>query len=208
MKKVFYFDCETTGTDPVLNGLYELACIVEIDGEVKEEKIFQMRPFGLAGCPNSHLGTADVIEVKALEVGYLSVKDLETYPYPKKTFGELIAFLDKYIDKFNKADKFIPAGFNVHFDMEFLNKWFIKNGDSYMGSYLNWRAMVDPLPVIRFLEYLDYIDIKPDHRLGTVCKYFDIPLEEAHRAINDIRATREVIKKASMLINNQVVYGS
>jgi oligoribonuclease (3'-5' exoribonuclease) len=32
--KIFWFDTETTGLDPVVNSIVQLAAIIEIDGEV------------------------------------------------------------------------------------------------------------------------------------------------------------------------------
>ena len=44
MKKLLYFDTETTGLDPVRNGIIQIAGIIVIDGEVKEEFNIKMQP--------------------------------------------------------------------------------------------------------------------------------------------------------------------
>ena len=35
-KKVFWFDVETTGLDSKIHDIIQLACIIEINGEIKE----------------------------------------------------------------------------------------------------------------------------------------------------------------------------
>ena len=37
VKKALYFDVETTGLNPYKNDIIQFACLVEINGEVKEE---------------------------------------------------------------------------------------------------------------------------------------------------------------------------
>ena len=44
MNKIFYFDTETTGLDPKRHDIIQLAYIVEINGEVKEEGEFKLQP--------------------------------------------------------------------------------------------------------------------------------------------------------------------
>ena len=180
--KIFYCDTETTGLDPKKNDIIQLAYIIEINREVKEEGEFRLQPMNYA-----------TIEKGALEVNKITVEDLKKYPQPQLVHGQIVNLLDKYIDKYNKMDKFIVAGYNVKFDMEMFREFFFKNNHKYFGSYFNYYTMLDPIACLSLLEYKGLIKLD-NHKLVDVCKYFDIKID-AHDALSDIKATRELIHK-------------
>ncbi|MDE2105673.1 MAG: 3'-5' exonuclease [Patescibacteria group bacterium] len=177
--KVLYIDTETTGTDHRTHDVIQVAGLIEIDGQVRDEFMFRCQPFDFAA-----------VDPKALEVNGTTKEALATYPEPDIAYSAMTAIWAKYVSKFNRADKFTPAGYNVGFDLDFLASFFVKNGDNYFGSWQNWRA-IDPLAMVRILQHKGLIDL-PDHRLGTLCAHFGIPLK-AHDALADIRATRELL---------------
>ena len=179
--KIFYFDTETTGTNPYKNGIIQISGIIEIDGEVKEEFNFKSKPF-----------PADEINDEALEVSHTTKEMLESYDEPAKTYRSIINLLEKYCNKFDRNDKFYIAGYNVKFDADFLRQFFSKCGDQYFGSWFRWE-LIDALPIFHFINYLGKIKLE-NYKLSTICDHFGISLD-AHDAMNDIRATREVIKK-------------
>ncbi len=192
MSKILYFDCETTGLKAHLNGIIQLAFVLEIDGEVVEERNIKMRPF-----------EGDVIEEEALKVNGITVEQMNGFMEPNMAYMELFSVFNRHIKKYDKADKFFPAGFNVKFDLDFLSEFWRKaSNDKYgMGSYCNWRSL-DPLPVIYFLVVNGQIKL-PNYKLATVCEYFGIKLDNAHDAMADIKATIELIK----LVNNIYIKG-
>lgn len=180
--KICYIDTETTGVEPGRHGLIQVALIIEIDGKVEGEYDFRMRPF-----------PSDAIDPKALEVNKIASSDLPNLPDPKEMHRHICTLLNQYVNRFDMADKFTPAGFNVGFDLGFLRAFFLDNKNSYFGSYFNYRA-VDPLPLLYWLRFAGAIDL-PDYKLATVCEHFGIKLgEDAHDAMADIRATRELIQ--------------
>jgi len=181
MAKVFYFDVETTGLDPKKQDIIQVAYLIEINGEVKEEGNLELQPFDYAS-----------INPKALEISHRTVEDLKTYPQPKEIYLKLGKTFAKYVDKYNKKDKFTPAGYRVEFDLGFLREFWFKNGDKYFGSYFDYHIL-DPITTLYLLRHKKIIEL-PDYHLATVCKYFGIPLQ-AHDALSDIKATREVIQK-------------
>jgi len=183
MDKVLYFDCETTGLSPVNNDIIQLAGLIEFKGVVVDEFNFKIQPFSYEN-----------ISEKALEVSGTTIEVLKTYLEPRKAYQQIINKFSEYINKFDKEDKFTPVGFNIGFDLEFLNQFFIKNGDKYFGSWCNWRK-VDPLAVLYYLDYAKKLNLDlPNFKLETVCQKLGIEIQ-AHDAMSDIKATRELSLK-------------
>ncbi len=180
MKKILYFDTETTGLDDSKHDIVQLSGVVEIDDKVVDEFNFKVQPFNYMA-----------IDAKALQVNGYTVNDLKKFEHPAKVYLDFTALLGKHVDKFNKADKFYPAGYNVDFDLRFLKNFFMKNEDIYFGSWVNWRR-IDPLPILTMWDACGIISLE-NYKLETVCKVLGIELK-AHDAMSDIKATRELIK--------------
>lgn len=180
MSKVLYFDLETTGLDPKLNGVIQLAGIIEVDGKEVDEFDIKMQPF-----------KDDKISPEALAVNGVTLADIEQYKSAKDAHQEFINILGRHVDKFGRNDKYYPAGYNVSFDINFLGEWFRKNGDKYLGSWWNWRYL-DPRPYFHALNFQGKLDVE-NMKLETICKHYGIHIE-AHDALSDIRATRELIQ--------------
>lgn len=185
-KKVLYFDVETTGTDSHKHDIVQLSGAVEVDGEIKEDFNFRIQPFDF-----------DTIDPKAMEVTGLTIEDLRGYEKPLNVFPQFTHILEKYVDKYDRNDKFYPAGYNVRFDLDFVQQWFYKCGNKYgFGAWQNWKAM-DPLPVLQFMDTQGMISL-PNYKLSTVCDHFGIAIN-AHDALSDINATKAVIRRVSEL---------
>lgn len=180
MKKICYFDTETTGTDQVKNDIVQFAYIIEIDDKIEDEGSIYIQPCSFEN-----------IEPAALQVNNLTIEQLKTFDEPQVAYKKIKKLFGKYIDKYDRSDKFAPAGYHVRFDMDFLKEFFIKNNDVYFGSWFNYH-FIDPLQLLYWLEHIGKISL-PDYKLTTVCEHFDIELE-AHEALSDIRATRQLIK--------------
>lgn len=184
--KILYFDTETTGIDSKLHEIVQIAGIIEINGEIVEEFNFNAQPTNW-----------DNISPEALAVTKKTIDDLKAYPLPGEALSALKAILEKYVDKYDKSDKFYPAGHNVTFDMEFLNAFWKKHGDKYgTGAYQNWRCL-DTRILANFMIVHGLIN-PLTVKLEDLCKIYEIPLD-AHDALNDIRATRTLHK--SMMVH-------
>ncbi len=190
-KKICWIDTETTGIDGYKNDIIQLALILEINKKEVDRKLFYIQPFSWAN-----------IEEEALKVNGTTVEQLKGYPHPTVVFKELTQFLGKYVNKFDKTDKFQPAGFNVPFDMGFLKQFFNKNNDKFFGSWFNYKAC-DPLQLLYTLDSRGLIAL-PNYKLGTVCKHFGVPLEGAHGAMADIEATKNLAEFLFSCINIDV----
>lgn len=187
MAKIWYFDVETTGLSAYKNDIIQLAGIIEIDGKVEDEFELKMKPID----PNN-------VDVRALEVNGITKMDLEKdeYMLPRTAYSKLCKTLEYFVDKFDKNDKFIPCGYNVDFDLGFLEQFFRKNGDNYFGSWVNRKASKDPLPVLRYLKSIGNPLVSGIEHLNLVevCKAFGIKSFDAHNAKADIKATRDLTK--------------
>lgn len=176
--KLLFLDAETTGVDNTKNGIIQIAGIVEIDGEVKEEFNMTCRPFpGQAVSPD------------ALKVTGKTMDEIRAYPEPQTTYRDIVAILDRYIDRYNKTDKFYMVGQNTKFDYDFMTAWFKNNGNPYFYAYVAYH-LIDVIQATALFTVAGHFKLE-NMKLATVAKHFGIPLK-AHDAMNDIRATREI----------------
>ena len=132
--KIFYFDLETTGLNPDKNGIHQLSFIVEIDGKTEKFANVKIQPFA-----------TDEIHPDALKIAGVTKDQIfsDEYLKPQIAYKRLIATLEQYVSRFDKADKFFLAGYNSQsFDSPFLRKFFEKNNDKFFGSYF-WTANLD-----------------------------------------------------------------
>ena len=181
--KIFYFDTETTGLDHNKNAIIQLAYIVEIDGVEKEEGNILIQP-----------GISDIVEPSALQVNGRTHDEIYKAPFlpPADAFAKIMDVLNKYIDRYDKNDKFFPAGYNVQFDCNFLSSFFTKNGNKFYGSYFEYLKL-DPSSLLIFFSITSKVKLE-SYKLANVCKHFGIEIN-AHDAMSDIRATKMLAEK-------------
>ena len=179
--KRFFFDLETTGVRYTENAIHQIAILVEINGEVVQEVDWRMRPFEGA-----------VIEDKALEVGGVTREGIVQYPPDKDVYGKLIGLLSKYVDKYDKADKFHLVGFNnSYFDDRFLRAWFERRDDAYFGSWF-WADSLDVKVLASQHLFYERARMR-NFKLATVAETLGVKVEEdkLHDGLYDVKITRE-----------------
>ncbi|WP_294729224.1 3'-5' exonuclease [uncultured Fusobacterium sp.] len=189
MIKIIFIDTETGGVNAEKSALIQLSGIIEVDGTEKEKFNFYIKPF-----ENSE------VNKKALEVQGRTLEELGTEKYIDESiiYQEFLEILDKYIDKYDKNDKFIVAGYNVKFDIDILKALFERNNNKFLFSYFN-SSMLDPLYSVRLLQVAGMLPVLENNKLETWCKYFNIELK-AHDSLQDITATKKLIEKLIELI--------
>jgi len=180
--KILYLDTETTGIT-ANSAVIQFAGIIEVDGEVKEEFNIKCKPHA----------NADISE-KALEVTGMTLDIINSYQEPQKAMEEMENIFGKYCDKFNKNDKFVLIGQNIKFDFQKLYEFYSRLGNKYLGSWINFKKMFDTLAVIQALQIAEKMPELENNKLITWCNHFNIKLENAHDALADIRATRELAR--------------
>nr|DAN14435.1 MAG TPA: DNA polymerase III subunit alpha [Caudoviricetes sp.] len=189
MNKIIFIDTETGGVNPEKAALIQLSGIIRIDKKDVEKFNFYIKPFE----------NSEVTE-KALEVQGRTLEDLKTDKYveEKEVYKQFINILDKYIDKYDRTDKFIVAGYNVRFDVDILKAFFQRHGNNFLFSYLD-SSMLDPLYSIRLLQIAEVLPVLENNKLETWCKHFGIEFS-AHDSLEDIEATKKLIGKLISLI--------
>ena len=180
--KLVFFDLETTGTNPGKHGIHQISGQIVIDGVIKETFDFHVQPNPKA-----------LIEDEALKVGNVTREQILAYPPMQQVYQEFVAMLGKYVDKFNKKDKFFLVGYNnAAFDNQFLRGFFLQNGDVYFGSWF-WANSID----VMVLASAYLATRRPDmenFKLSTVARTLgvDVQNESLHDAMYDIELTKAV----------------
>lgn len=179
--KYLWIDLETTGLDPLKHGVIQIAGIVEIDGETKEEFNFTVKPF-----------KGDAVSPDSIASHGIPIKEMKTYKPPNEVYRALTKLLSKYVRVYDKSDKFHLLGYNAKFDYDFLRKWFEKNHDPYMGSYI-WFPPLDIMNLACFYLGPKRATIK-NFKLDSVARAVGLRPKEGllHDASYDIRLTRDL----------------
>jgi len=159
--------------------MIQFAGIIDIGGKVAAELQFKTRPFNHAK-----------VEKLAMEVNGKSVYDIVRYPAAKIGLNELKKHMGRFVNKFDPMDKFVPAGYRVDFDIEFVRSAFERSGDKYFGSWF-FNCSLDVRSVVSFVILKKNLRLA-NWKLTTVCEAFGVKLADAHDALADVRACREL----------------
>lgn len=180
--KILFYDVETTGLHYWRHSVHQIAGIIEIDGEVKETFDFRTAPYPSA-----------VIDPAALKVSSVTEAQIKAYPDQKSVHEKLTGLMSKYVDKFDKKDKFYLAGFNnASFDNNFLQAFFKQCGDDYMMSWF-WAGSID-IMVLASMALMEKRTGMKDFKLVTVALELGIEVdtERLHDGSYDIELTRSI----------------
>lgn len=123
-------------------------------------------------------------------------EEILQYPPMQEVYSEFVQMLGKYVDKYDKTDKFFLCGYNnASFDNQFLRAWFVQNGDNYFGSWF-WSSAIDVM-VLATQALMEVRSRMLNFKLCTVAQAFGIKIEEEklHDAMYDIYLTYEVYKR-------------
>ena len=173
--KALFFDLETTGTYPGKHGIHQMSGMIVIDGVIKEKFDFKVRPNPKAEIMDESLAVAGVTREQIL-----------AYP----PMEEILA---KYVDRYNKKDKFFLVGYNnASFDNQFLRGWFLQNGDQYFGSWF-WSNSADVM-VLATPYLAEKRSEMKDFKQGTVAKALGIQVDDSklHDALYDIEICKAI----------------
>jgi predicted DnaQ family exonuclease/DinG family helicase len=162
-------DLETTGLEPDSSEIIELGAVRFMDGE--EVDAFSMLVKPSVPIPLSISKLTGIYDKDVKEAGDIS----EVLPLFSEFIGDTPL-----------------VGHNVLFDLNFLeiHAALLADDRPYLAKRTKKQFVYFPS------QYYDSIEIARifnpvlhSFRLGSVCKFYKIPLDEAHRAVHDARAT-------------------
>lgn len=189
--RFLWLDTETTGIDTSDSSAFELAFILVDNGNVICERCFFLNP----------LSKTIKYHEEAGKIHGYSEKDIMSFPSESEQMPKIGEFLKNCVELFkpdgSKREKLVIAGYNVNFDIKHLKALLARNGLNYEDYFVSGIADVfEQVKKAGFQKALPYL---PDRKLGTVAKHLGVNLENAHDALADIKATREVAKKLQKL---------
>lgn len=184
MRKLIFIDVETSGLIYHVNGIIELAYIIEVDGEVKRRGSYKINP--ATYMPKVRLDS------KALEVNGYTEEQIAEFSNAKEAMKDFIAILNKYVDRWDKDDVFEFVGFNSRFDMDFVNELF-KRTEYNFYQYISYRDL-DVFALAKLLKFVGKFDSGKRMTLESCCKAIDLGYD-AHSAVTDIEVTRDLFYK-------------
>lgn len=182
MSKLFFYDLETTGTNPGRHGIHQISGEIVIDGKTVETFDFKVQPNPKAQ-----------IEDAALAVGGVTREQIMAYPPMGQVYTQLVTMLAKYVNKYDKTDKFHLVGYNNRgFDDNFFRGFFLQNGDKFFGSFF-WADSIDVL-VLASTFLADHRAELQNFKLATVADFLgiDTTAGKLHDASFDIFVTKAV----------------
>jgi len=180
--KTAWIDLETTGLDPLKNGIIQIAGWIEVKGERTNEFNWLVKPF-----------KGQIVSKKALEVNGKTIEEIRTYPEPFDIYKDLHKMLAAHINKYDRSDKFHFIGYNARFDMDFLRQFFKLNGEEFFGSYFHFPP-IDVMAIAAHSLMADRHRMN-NFKLTTVAQYLGIKFQEseAHDGLFDIQLTQKVL---------------
>jgi DNA polymerase III epsilon subunit-like protein len=169
---ILYLDFETSGLDPKRHSVLQAAWIVERNGEVLQERVFDVQPD-----PNDDLCLA------ALEVNH--------FGFSRMKAGKFMSYVLTVL-KQDCLQVTTPriCGHNVQFDIGFLTAAADKAHEN-LFLYLDLKKFLDTAAIARYLDYQGVISVER-YNLETCCNHFGIQNDREHDALGDIRATRKL----------------
>ena len=183
MIKQIFLDTETTGTEERECGVWQIGGIIRC-GKRTEEFLFECDIF-----------EEDTFDPKATEITGITIEKLETLPDPKDIYQKFTELLGKYVDKFDKTDKFIAINYGAEFDARVLRAWFEKNDDDFFGSWFfhPWVCMMNAVAFRYQNERPDFKNFK----LETVLDMLHIRVrdEKLHNALTDAKMAMAIYDK-------------
>lgn len=183
--KLFFYDLETTGTMVHRHGIHQISGKIVIDGKEMESFDYHVQPNPRAQ-----------IDPEALKIAGVTKEQIMAYPPMGEIFKILIQMLSKYVDRYDRKDKFFLVGYNISaFDNPLFRAFFVQNGDDYFGSWF-WPNCLDVYVLATSMLAKMRAEMK-DFKQGTVAKALGIEVDDnkLHDAKYDIDICQAIYDK-------------
>ena len=183
MQKLIFLDTETTGTDRQNSGVWQIGGIIEC-GKRKEEFLFECDVF-----------ECDILDPEVEKVTGITLEKLSKMEDPGKTHDEFIALLDKYVNRYDKKDKFHFINYRVDFDEDMLIRWFKNNDDDYFFSWF-WHPGLCMMHAANVYLQKEREELR-NFKMDTVAEYLGIKIDatKQHNALYDATIAMEIYNK-------------
>jgi DNA polymerase III epsilon subunit-like protein len=211
-----------------VNGILQISAIIEIDGKVVETFDRYVQPLPSDEINDDTLKflgyTREQIEsfepVQKVQQDFLATLKKYVNPFDKTDYFTMVVYNEPFDHNFivewfrknreeedcvyNFIDEAMSGGLRTANIFEFLEAWYKKTGFVYFASYVNKR-----IDVYALLVY--YYHLRGEYnkriRLVDVAKDFSVEIE-AHNAMSDISATREIFLKmySKLIMGNTSEY--
>lgn len=184
--KILWIDTETTGIEVADSAAFEVAFMVGDGGKIICERLFFLNPL------------SEKIEYheEAGKIHGYSEQEIKSFPDEREQVPKIAAFLEEV----RESEKLAIAGYNVNFDIKHLNALLERNGYKFEDYFSN--TVVDVFEWVKKASMQKALPYLPNRKLETVAKHLGVNLENAHDALADIKATREVaVKLYTMGVN-------
>lgn len=180
--KILFIDTETTGLDPDVNGIHQLAGEIMINGIVTGDFNYYLSPFD--NCR---------IDEDALKVSDTSTFDLLIYPPEQDVFIDFYRHVKHYLTD-APNDKIFLAGWRLpEFDIKFIKALFDRNNASAAFKTLFWSNPID-IKVLATQYLINRRQEMTSFSLESVAGYLDIKVDSTklHSASYDAYLCRKV----------------
>lgn len=173
---LLFFDCETSGLSPVYNEIIELGCILTdpTGHTVLKEYCAKVKP------------TKPVDPNAAAVNGYTE----------EKWASEAISLSAALKEVVSMAKDAVFVAHNAAFDWSFLEMAMRQNAMRYPGTYHKCDTVALSWPLLKEGKV-------PNVKLGTLTQFFSIKHDDAHTALSDVRACRDLYLKLMELVKLQ-----
>jgi DNA polymerase-3 subunit epsilon len=162
--------------------------LVYRDSQLLEEKVFHLNP----------LDDEVLYHENAFKVHGVTEEEIKSFPPAVETTLQIAEFLKKYLPK-NPEEKLVFAGYNCNFDYEHLGALFSRCGFN-IGDYFN-EQFIDVLERVKMAREQGFLvlDKKYNNKLETITKALGVMHDDAHTALSDIKATRQLYEELYLI---------
>lgn len=173
MKPLVFLDVETGGLDPKTRPVLQCGIVIP---KLNKTLNVKCRAGGLK------------VDPAALEINGLTMDDMEDPNRLTQVQGAL-AVKDFILEHVGGRAEVVCH--NEKFDGAFIQEWFDRVGVPFRDCFhYQWECTLKLFLTLRNRRKIN----PPNLKLGTLCKYFGIPLENAHDAVADVWATVELYR--------------
>lgn len=188
MIKRIFLDTETTDTNMATAGLWQIGAIIECGKRIEEVNL------------KFDIFEGDSVDPKALELNGITLDKIASFDDPAECHKKFLNILDKYVDKYDKKDKFQVFAYGAEFDSTILRNWFWKNEDDYFGSWF-FHPWIDVMNMAATILQEKRKELQ-NFKLGTVAEYFEIKRDGSfHDALFDAHVCRDLYNKLQPYFN-------